>query len=309
MAKFRTNHTKQGRGSHIGCVTPILLLGLVILLLVTIRQYPEFFGQFFELDEEVINFPDTEVNNYEAETLFFLPASENKNIIRHQYYALAYNEKHEVAEWVAYELTRNQLNQNRVRREDNYRSDPKVTTESATSSDYRGSGYDRGHLLPVGDRKFSFEAMDETFFMSNISPQERRFNGGIWRELEEDVRDWAQRYRKVYVVTGPVLKGRPKDRIGRNEVSVPRRFYKVVLDIADPELKGIGFIIPNEVSDKELQEYAVSIDEVEALTGIDFFPDLMEDELEERLESELAIELWDFDPQRYEARINAWNLR
>ncbi|MEM1324482.1 MAG: DNA/RNA non-specific endonuclease [Bacteroidota bacterium] len=309
MAKFRTNHIKQGSGSSFGCVTPLILFGMVIGLLWAIKKYPNFFNQFFDLDEEIINFPDTEVKDYEAETLFFLPSSESKAIIRHKHYALAYNEQHEVAEWVAYELTRDQLNQNRVRREDNYRSDPKVKTESATSRDYSGSGYDRGHLLPVGDRKFSFEAMDETFFMSNISPQVRNFNSGIWRELEEDVRDWARKYRKVYVVTGPVLKGRPKERIGRNKVSVPRRFYKVILDISDPELKGIGFIIPNEVSDKELQEYAVAIDEVEALTGIDFFPDLMEDDLEKELESEFDTELWDFDLRRYETRINVWNVR
>ncbi|MEN0048831.1 MAG: DNA/RNA non-specific endonuclease, partial [Bacteroidota bacterium] len=191
----------------------------------------------------------------------------------------------------------------------NYRPDPKVKTKSATTYDYRGSGYDRGHLLPVGDRKFSFDAMDETFFMSNISPQERHFNGGIWRELEENVRDWARKYRKVYIVTGSVLTEKRKDRIGKNKVSVPQSFYKVILDISEPELKAIGFIIPNETSKKPLQEYAVSIDEVEELTGIDFFPDLMENELEKKLESKFNNRLWEYDERRFETRVSVWNVR
>ncbi|MEM8523364.1 MAG: DNA/RNA non-specific endonuclease [Bacteroidota bacterium] len=308
MAKFRMNHARQGSGG-IGRIRPLLLIGIIAFLYLGIRMFPSFFNRFLDLDEEVFNYPDTEVQDYEEEELYFLPASKNANIIRHQFYALSYNEEHELAEWVAYELTRDQLNRNKIRREDNYRPDPKVKSKSATTYDYRGSGYDRGHLLPVGDRKFSFEAMNETFFMSNISPQERHFNGGIWRELEENVRDWARKYRKVYVVTGPVLTERRKDRIGKNKVSVPKSFYKVILDISEPELKGIGFIIPNETSEKPLYEYAVSIDEVEELTGINFFPDLMEEELERKLESKVNSRLWDFDKRRFETRVSVWNVR
>lgn len=308
MAKFRMNHARQGNGG-IGRIRPMLLIGIVAALYLGIRAFPSFFNRFLDLDEEVFNFPDTEVADYEEEELYFLPASKNANIIRHQHYALSYNEEHELAEWVAYELTRDQLNRNKTKREDNYRPDPKVKTKSATTYDYRGSGYDRGHLLPVGDRKFSFDAMNETFFMSNISPQERRFNGGIWRELEENVRDWARKFRKIYVVTGPVLTERRKDRIGKNKVSVPKSFYKVILDISEPELKAIGFIIPNETSKRPLQEYAVSIDEVEELTGIDFFSDLMEDELEEKLESKFNNRLWEYDERRFETRVSVWNVR
>ncbi|MEM0995149.1 MAG: DNA/RNA non-specific endonuclease [Bacteroidota bacterium] len=308
MAKFRMNHARQGNGG-IGRIRPLILLMIVGFLFIGVRLFPTFFERFFELDESVVTFPDTQVEDYQEESLFFLPASKGANIIRHQYYALSYNEQHEIADWVAYELTRAQLNQNRVRREDNYRPDPKVRSKTATTYDYRGSGYDRGHLVPVGDRKFSFEAMDETFFMSNISPQERHFNGGIWRELEELVRDWARKYRKVYVVAGPILSEKPKDYIGKNEVSVPPAFYKVVLDLSEPELKGIGFIIPNERSDEPLQNFATTIDEVEKRTNIDFFPDLMEDELEGKLESQFDNRLWQYDQKRYDARVNVWNVR
>lgn len=308
MAKFRMNHARQGNGGF-GRIRPMILIIVIAILFFGIRLFPSFFNKFLELDENVVSFPETEKKDYNEEQLFFLPASKNANIIRHKHYALSYSEKYEVAEWVAYELTRDQLNRKRVKREDNYRTDPKVRTKSATTYDYRGSGYDRGHLVPVGDRKFSFEAMDETFFMSNISPQERHFNGGIWRELEELVRDWARKYRKVYVAAGPVLTERPKDRIGNNKVAVPKAFYKVILDISEPEMKGIGFIIPNETSEKPLAEYAVSIDEVEELTGIDFFPDLMDEKLEKKLESKFNNRLWQYDERKFQKRISSWNFR
>lgn len=303
MAKFKTNHVQQGKGG-IGCVTPILLVGMILLLVFAMWQYPE----LFDMDEEEkVSFPDTEIKNYEEERLFFLPKGTSTDIIRHRYYALAYNEQYELAEWVAYELTRNQLNNNSVRREDSYRSDPKVETGSANIQDYRGSGYDRGHLLPVADRKFNFEAMDETFYMSNIAPQIHAFNGGIWRELEELVRDWAIDSRKIYVVTGPILTQPSRKRIGDNKVMVPKAYYKVILDIADPELKGIGFVLPNERSDKSLQLYAMSIDEVETITGIDFFPDLVEDDLEEMIESSFDNRQWQYNELIYQTRIYKWN--
>jgi endonuclease G, mitochondrial len=235
----------------------------------------------------------------------WLPSA-NGEVVHHNYYSLSYIEKHEQAEWVAYELTRERLNGARVRRNDNFRPDPEVSTKSASPNDYRGSGYDRGHLCPAADMGFNETAMDETFFMSNMSPQDRQLNHGVWRELEENVRDWAKKFKQLYVVTGPILKN-TKGYIGKeNKVSIPTAYYKVLLDLSEPEIKGIAYVIPNEVRTEPLDTFAGSIDEVEKLTGINFFPQL-EASLEQKVEANFDVNLWKYDPKRYQQRINKWN--
>ena len=239
----------------------------------------------------------------------YLPTSTTNQVIQHQYYTMSYSEEHEQPEWVAYELKQEQFQRKGVGRSDNFRPDPKVKTRSAYPSDYKRSGYDRGHLVPAGDMNFDKTAMSETFFMSNMSPQIRNFNGGIWRELEENTREWAKKYKHLYVVTGPVLTVNSIDEIGRNQVSVPRTYYKVLLDLTKPETKAIGFILDNKVSDKHLSNFAVTVDEVEALTGIDFFHELLSPEEEEALESQVDIGRWKFSEKRFRQRVKSWNKR
>jgi len=192
-------------------------------------------------------------------------------------------------------------------RPDLFEADPRVRSGSATLSDYRGSGYDRGHLVPAADMAFNTTAITETFFLSNISPQSRDFNKGIWKELEELTRDWAIKFKKLYVVTGPVLKDGGKGTIGNNEVTIPTAFYKVLLDLSEPDQKAIAFIVPNEVSYDPLFKYAVSIDEVEKQTGINFFPNLMTRELERELEAQKNIDFWPFSKKKFDLRVNQWN--
>lgn len=134
----------------------------------------------------------------------FLPTSTTGQIIHHQFYALSYHEKYEQAEWVAYELTKEQLLGRAIKRP-YFEQDPMVTTQSAHYKNYKDSGYNKGHLCPAGDRKFSTEAYNETFFTSNISPQTYEFNSGVWNRLEEKVRYWAQKYQEVYIITGGIL--------------------------------------------------------------------------------------------------------
>jgi len=144
--------------------------------------------------------------------------------------------------------------------------------------------------------------------MSNISPQARQFNQGIWRELEELTRDWAKKFKRLYVISGPIMTQDPKGTIGRqNRVAVPAAYFKVLLDLDDPEQKAIGFMLPNQVSFDPLYEYAFSVDEVEETTGLDFFPELMPAELEARLEASGNIDLWPFNQKKFERRINDWN--
>ena len=313
MAKFKTNYEKQGSGFP-GTATKFGLFAVVMGMLIFVFNKFSGGGENYEADHPFHQeTPDSQNDNGKIPTStirdFTLPSSTTGNIVKHEYYALSYSEKDEEAEWVAYELTRDRLNQKRVQRANNFRPDPKVKTGSADIYDYKRSGYDRGHLVPAGDMAFSPRAMSETFYMSNISPQVRNFNGGIWRELEENVRDWARRFRHLYIVTGPVLTDDLETKIGKAGVTVPKRFYKVILDITEPELKGIGFIIPNELSTKTLDNYAVTIDEVEAITGIDFFAELMDDATEEELEGVAEPELWRYSLERYQQRIENWNKR
>ncbi|HBS89014.1 MAG: hypothetical protein A2W91_06180 [Bacteroidetes bacterium GWF2_38_335] len=200
--------------------------------------------------------------------------------INHKGYTLLYNESHEQASWVAYELTSAE------------------TKKLFSRTDYSGSGYDRGHLAPAADMGWSEQAMAESFYYSNMSPQTPGFNRGIWKNLEELIRSWAVEYGSVYVVTGPVLKsGLPS--IGANKVSVPEYYYKVILDYSKPDVKAIGFIMKNTSSDKSLSNFAVTVDSVENITGIDFFPSLP-DTHEAIIEKELCVSCWIWERQNTE---------
>lgn len=214
---------------------------------------------------------------------------QNEYVITHSGYSLSYNELHEQANWVAYELTSEESNST-VERTDKFIIDPQVKTKTANDKDYAGSGYDRGHLAPAGDMGWSTTAMTESFYYSNISPQDPSFNRGVWKRAEELVRNWAVENKSVYIISGPVLTNGLLT-IGSNKVSIPKYFYKVILDYNAPGIKGIGFIIPNAESKESLQTFAVSIDSVEKMTGINFFP-LLPDDQENIIESNINIKAW-----------------
>ena len=208
-------------------------------------------------------------NVFESNLAFnFLPTSTTNQIVVHDYYTLSYDEKYEQAEWVAYELKASQVSHNHFERPF-FIADPKVKTQSASWKNYKKSGYDKGHLCPAGDMKFSEKAFDDTFFTSNISPQNHDFNDGIWNKLEGKVRYWSEKFDGIYVVTGGVLNNNLK-RIGRENVAVPDYFYKVLLDKSNGEYKMIAFLVPNEDSQKALSEFVVSVDSLEKLRELIF---------------------------------------
>jgi endonuclease G len=214
---------------------------------------------------------------------------EGEQLIIHTGYTLSYNEEAEQANWVAYELTA-QETQKAFERTNKFLVDPSISTGSATDADYKKSGFDRGHLAPAADMGWSSTTMIESFYYSNMSPQQPGFNRGIWKNLESLVRTWATENESIYVVTGPVLtQGLPT--IGWNKVAIPNYYYKVILDYRNPSIKGIGFVLPNTSSKEPLQRFALSIDSVEKITGIDFFYSLPNDQ-EERIEAELCIPCW-----------------
>ena len=211
-------------------------------------------------------------------------------IINREGYALGYIEYHEQPAWVIYRMTDTEAKTKATSRNDNFREDPAIPSGSATLADYRGSGYDRGHLAPAADMAYSVKTMDESFYMSNMSPQRGEFNRGIWKDLEAQVRDFAIVEKDVYIVTGPILPQKKSLTIGASQVTVPERYYKVVWDRTPPE-KMIGFILPNAGSTKSLQEYAVTVDAVEAATGLDFFSELPKEQQAD-LEGTITINAW-----------------
>ena len=208
-------------------------------------------------------------------------------------YALGYIEYHEQAAFVIYKLTAREALTKEAQRTNRFRRDPEIPTGSATTADYRRSGYDRGHLAPAADMAFSVQTMADSFFMSNMSPQKPAFNRGIWKRLEEQVRQIAIREKAIYVVTGPILPKKKTVTIGANQVTVPTHYYKVIFDLTPPR-KMIGFILPNEGSDRPLEDFAVTVDVVEKATGLDFFSALPK-AVQERFESTISISAWELD--------------
>jgi endonuclease G len=226
-----------------------------------------------------------------------------EEVVYHSAYALVYAEPYEQAKWVAHIILPDVERGNEGRSND-FRPDDKIKTGSAVESDYflrlyqpdstfkyDGFGYDRGHLAPSADFRYSKKALSESYLYSNMSPQVAELNRGRWAELEDVVRQYVIRNRtQVYVVSGGVLKpGLPKIERGTNKVSIPERYFKVILDLSNQ--RAIGFLMPNKACEYPVMNYACSIDSVESVTGIDFFAALP-DELEGKLESGFDINKW-----------------
>lgn len=207
----------------------------------------------------------------------------------HKYsgFSLCFRNRYKDAEWVSYTLTQEKLIKN-ARRTNKFIEDKNISTGSAKLSDYKASGYDRGHLAPAADMAWSEQSENESFLMSNMTPQVPQLNRGIWKELEAQVRKYAQSLDFLIVATGPVLEKQPEEysSIGQSKVCVPEYFYKVLLSKdKDGNWQSIGFILPNEKSEQDIFSYKVCVNEVEERCGIDFFSAL-DDYIEEEVESQ-----------------------
>ena len=226
-----------------------------------------------------------------------IPALGNKvpgQILSYKGFTVSYNKNTRLPNWVAYELTATEVAGD-LPRKDKFRPDPAAKGPQANKEDYRNSGWDRGHMAPAADMKWSTEAIEESCYFTNICPQNPQLNGGDWKDLEEQCRKWADKYGNLYIACGPIILNNEHGTIGANKVVIPDKFYKVVLARINGEYKGMGFIFHNsplrksKISGKPpvsrpLESYLVSIDEVETITGIDFFPALPAD-TQNRVES------------------------
>ena len=245
-----------------------------------------------EVIEENNEVPSSQNKNFITLNIeSMLPTSTTNVVVKHDNYVLSYHEKYEQAEWVAYELKAQVRNSQNFKRPF-FIEDSKVKSGSASWRNYKNSGYDKGHLCPAGDMKFSKDAFEETFLTSNISPQKHDFNEGIWNTLEQKVRYWSTKYDGIFVVTGGILSD-DLETIGNENVAVPKYFYKVLLDESNGKYKMIAFLVPANDSKKPLYEFVVSVDEIEKVTGIDFYPKL-DDAIENKLEKSSDYKDWSF---------------
>jgi endonuclease G len=219
--------------------------------------------------------------DYKLSDYSFLPAYDSSSVVFHSYYSLSYNEESEQPYWVAYSLKPANL-ESRFGRRNIFREDTMVKSGTATNRDYSRSGYDRGHLVPAGDMSFDSIALEESFYYSNISPQLAGFNRGVWKRLEDYTRDHSLYYDSLIVISGPVINS-SAEGIGENRVSIPVFFYKILIQFRADNVYVTSYLLPHVSSQSDLSEYIVSVDSIEALTGIDFLYDLP-DKLEDRLE-------------------------
>ena len=223
-----------------------------------------------------------------------LQSKEKEQIIEHEGYTLSFNPTYKIANWVAYELTDQEVKTKKSNRFDKFLLDPAVKGGTAMNEDYTRTGYDKGHLVPAGDMKWSAKAMRESFYLSNIIPQKPQLNRGIWKELEEQVREWAITDKRLLIAAGPVIRSNLK-RLGKNRVAIPDTMYKVIVSPDGKDPQGIAFLFANKGYSKiSLKTLAIPIDSVEKITGIDFFPALP-DEIENKVESVVNIKEWQFN--------------
>ena len=259
-----------------------LYILIIIVAILGSDELKSFIG--LKTDQEKIERPFVNTDMGQLE-IPFMPNGKQGQVIQRTGYTLAYDKKTKTPQWVAWELTKEETKGNHERT-DKFLPDPNVEGAKVVTTDYTGSGYDRGHMAPAGDMKWSKKAMEESFYMSNICPQIHHLNTGDWNELEANTRKWARRYGSVYVTCGPIYNGsRRTQYIGKNRVKVPDAFFKVILIQSPKKTCALGFFFENEAGQRPLNEYLVSIDYLEQTTGIDFFPALP-DELENVLEAE-----------------------
>lgn len=232
------------------------------------------------------------MNNSSVEAGIELPAIESDDIIvEYMGFTLSYDQKNRIPEWVAYELTADETYGDADREGMRFDPDPSLNAYQAQYKDYSRTGWTRGHMAPAGDFKWSQDAMAETFYMTNICPQNADNNKYSWNNLEIKVREWAKEYGNVYVVTGPIIGDNENGKIGYNDVTVPDAFFKAVLRKNGNSWKSAAYIMENTSRPQNINDCIVSINQLEEITGLDFFH-MLSDDMEEDVESQKNYKDW-----------------
>ena len=213
-----------------------------------------------------------------------------EQILFRKSYVISYNRETKCPNWVLWELTREHADGNIKRPDYAFHEDMEVPSPRAELVDYRGSGYDRGHMCPAGDNKWDEDAMYESFLMTNMCPQNQQLNSGLWNQIEMQCRYWAKKYGKLYIVCGPIYLRGEYQTIGPNRVMVPEAFFKAVICL-DGEPKGIAFVCRNTKGDRKKDYYVNTIRQVERITGYCLFPNL-DEEIVEQVKDYADIDEW-----------------
>lgn len=234
----------------------------------------------------------TENNIIEDAQLAKVTDGRASQVIHHLAYTVSYNDNWKLPNWVAYELTK-QETMGEVERCNGFSPDPKVKGNAVVHKDYTNNPgkYDRGHMAPAADMKWSEQAMKESFYTTNICPQNANLNRGDWNDIEELVRDYAKRYGSVYVVCGPIVSDKPEYMGNYQKIAIPDAFYKAILRKKGDSWTTIGFVCKNEAGSKPILYHIRTIDEIEEMTNIDLFYSLPDD-VENKIESEDNILDW-----------------
>ena len=224
--------------------------------------------------------------------LMELPTIEDDDIIiTHIGYTISYNAEARIPEWVAYELTADETRGESGRDDAMFQMDPDYRSTQAMREDYSGSGWTKGHMACAGDFHWDSDALGETFYLTNVCPQDETLNQGDWNYLERQVRNWARDYGKVWVVTGPIIGTGKYGVIGDRDVVVPDSFFKAVMYQNKGKFHSIAFVMGNDSARYYLNDCCMSVNELEELTGLDFFP-MLDDSVEESVESQLHPSDW-----------------
>lgn len=219
------------------------------------------------------------------------PASLSETIKHRTAYTVSYNHDMRNPNWVAWVLTKDHTTGAAKRKDFDFEDDEDMPSPVGTKADYYNTGYDRGHMCPAGDCHWSVEAMQDCFLMTNMCPQNNNLNRGVWNTIEQQCRTWAEKYGKIYIVCGPVYLNKQHRRLGKNKVVVPEAFFKVVLCMEGTP-KAIGFICRNQSQKgKKKTDFVNTVDDVERITGYDFFSQLP-DNVEDKVESHSDISEW-----------------
>ena len=227
-----------------------------------------------------------------TEGLMELPAIDSgDDIVTYSGYTLSYNTTTLIPDWVAYELTADETQGDATRDDRMFSMDKNFKKPQARREDYYNSGWTKGHMAPAADFRWSDEAMDETFYLLNVCPQNERLNAKDWEYLERQVRRWAVQYGRVWVVTGPIVGSGKYGTIGEHDVVVPDSFFKAVLACKGGKYRSIAFVMDNDDSRQYLSDCAVTVNDLERMTGLDFFPAL-DDAVEDSVEGQLRFSDW-----------------
>lgn len=238
---------------------------------------------------------DVHQESYPGLETVIIPDSIPQQIKEYVGFTINFNKKNKTPNYVAWELIGNKA-QGEKSRSNKFWTDPEIDG-CPSKNDYTRSGYDRGHMCPSGEQKWSHEAMEDCFVMANICPQDHELNNKAWKTLENKERQWAKRDSAIMIVSGPVYSDADTKRIGNAGVRVPGAFFKVLLAPYVENPRGIAFVYPNMIAPGNMQDYAMSIDELEKIIGYDFFPSLPDD-IEEKVESTYSFKEWNKSSSR-----------